>query len=181
MTRGKPELLPSAVPSARDFFSNGKDQSLKLVQRSSCSSAGMDGAALNPPGTKTFPWGGIYSLELPSSPGWVCRPSHIPVLEAASWQCPGNPKNSDFINVLGFRPCFHANLGVGFSAPQIPCFQKSPSVPLLRFNAASIPKFQTWLLPAHHFDTSNLHLFIFPPLFLQEDESLCGHGITSSL
>lgn len=67
---------------------------------------------------------------------------------------------------------------MGFSAPQLPCFQKSLSVPLLRFDAASIPKFQIWLFPAHHFGSSSLPLFFFPPLFLQEDESL---GITPFL
>lgn len=35
VTLVKPELLPSAAPSARDFFLNGKDQSLRLVQGSS--------------------------------------------------------------------------------------------------------------------------------------------------
>lgn len=59
MTPVKRELLPSAAPSARDFFTNGKDQSLKLVQRSFYSSAGMDGAVLSLPGSgsgrKTFP------------------------------------------------------------------------------------------------------------------------------
>lgn len=44
VTPVKPELLPSAAPSASDFFTNGKAQSLKLLQRSFYSSARMDGA-----------------------------------------------------------------------------------------------------------------------------------------
>lgn len=59
VTPVKAELLPSAAPSARDFFINGKDQSLKLLQRSFYSSAGMDGAVPSLPGSgsgrKTFP------------------------------------------------------------------------------------------------------------------------------
>ena len=55
----EPELLPSAAHSARDFFINGKDQSLKPVERSFYGSAGMDGVGLSLPGSgsgrKTFP------------------------------------------------------------------------------------------------------------------------------
>lgn len=54
----KRELLPSAAPSARDSFSNGKDQSLRLVQSSFRGSAGMDRAALSclpESGRKMFP------------------------------------------------------------------------------------------------------------------------------
>lgn len=43
VTPVKHELLPSAAPSARDFFINGKDQSLKMVQMSSTAPLGWSG------------------------------------------------------------------------------------------------------------------------------------------
>lgn len=155
MTPGKPELLPSAVPSARHFSTNGKEQSLRLVHRSSCSSAGMDRAVLDPPGRKIFPWCGACSLEWHPAdfqlPWLGVQTPDIPALKGASWQGTEIPQDTDFTNILSFRLCFHGSLGVGFSAPQLPRYQKSLFVPLLRFNAASIPKFQTWVVPSTSF------------------------------
>lgn len=109
---------------------------------------------LNPPGRKILPWCGIYSLKrhpagLPAPLAGCTDPPDIPALKEAPWQCTEDPQDTDFTNISGFRFCFHGSLGVGFSTPQLPCFQESPSVPLLRFNAASIPKFQALAAPSY--------------------------------
>lgn len=61
----KPELLPSAAPSAKDFGINGKRRSLKLLQMGFSSSVGMDGAVLSASGSgrKTFSCHGIYNQQ----------------------------------------------------------------------------------------------------------------------
>lgn len=158
MTPRKPELLPSAVPSARDFFSNGKK--------------GASAALLGWPesswqGNVSMVWGlqsEMTPCRTPSPPGWDTVPN-IPVLGEAPWQCTENPQDTDLTNILGFRLCFHGSLGVGFSPSQLLCFQKSPSVPLLRFNAASIPKFQTLAVPSTSFwqlqTSSSLFFLLF--------------------
>lgn len=113
-----------------------------------------------------------------SSPGRVYRTPDIPVLKGLSWQCTKNPQDTDFTNILGFRLCFPCEFGCGVHSPTAPMLPEKSFCPTAEFNVASIPKFQTL---AEHFDSSNLPLFFFPPLFLQKDESLYGQGITPSL
>lgn len=163
----KPELLPSAAPSVRDFFLNGKDQSLKLVQRSFSSSAGMVRAVPSFPGSgsgrKTFPWDGVYRPQLHlavthKTHSWVYGSSENPFSKKTSRQDRATPGESAIPLRLRTPGCAsHVSLGGGSAA----AFSSHASRPLRPSHCWRLMLLQsqnTFLHGKH----SDLGLFIAP-------------------
>lgn len=88
-----------------------------------------------------------------------------PLFEESIAARQSNPRGvCDSTEVSDSRLCFPCEFGWGVSSRlQLPCFQTAPSLPLLGFNAASIPKHVSpWeALRPRPFRSSNLPFFFF--------------------